>query len=165
MPENLMFTQSEVYVENRRKQCFLLIGILPILLFTVFMTWMGGVGAIYFNLSPNSMMRGLPFVVMLQVLLLAICQMSLRRAWLRLSSNQLEVWIGEKPQRWRLKDMTGLRVYREASGEISSLRVRFRKGSLHLKGFLGMDVLCRQLSDQGDQQPEGTFHLQDKKRQ
>lgn len=141
MDREYLFTQDGNYLEARRRQLFLLIGLIPVLSFSVFMTWSGGRSAQWLGITPSDVVLVIPGVLGFQLLVLVANRNLRYQATLRLSPETLSLAVGGSISRLALSGLQHMKVSRGTDREVQRLRLRFAGRTLRLEGFLEMDTL------------------------
>lgn len=141
MERDIFFTQCGKTIHNRRKQLFLLVGSIPILLFLAFWTWIGSISRIRFGFGPEKIAFLFPVVMAVQMVLLAIRLHGLRLTHLKLSTDAIELHGTDEVRRHLLRDLRKIRVGRDPDGAVNRIVLRFDTRSVRLSGYLEMGIL------------------------
>lgn len=148
MAGELMFTQSDKILANRRKNLFVLAGMLPVFLAAISMIWLGSVGRQVFGIRPEDVAFILPLVLAVQLILLATRMPSLFKKDLKLTYEAIEITSSGEKKQIPLRDLRKIRVRRDTEGVVTCLNLHFSGKSrrltdrfVRLSGFLEMNVL------------------------
>jgi len=148
MAGDLMFTQSDRILSNRRKNLFVLAGMLPVFLVTVTLIWTATVGRLFFGLQSGDTAFVVPGMMAVQLVLLFTGMQRIRKRSLRLTCEIIEVSGLGVNRRLALQNLRKVRVRRGTDGAVTGLSLRFagqflswHDRFLHLSGFHEMDVL------------------------
>lgn len=161
MGDDIFFTQCKKTILIRRKQLFLLVGMLPILLFFVFWTWISSVGHIRFGFGPEKIVFLMPAVMAFQMILLAIKLHGLRLIDLKLSTDAIELHAMDEVRRHLLHDLRKIRVGRDPDGTVNRIILRFGVHSVRLSGYLEMGILHEMLIRYANAGTEGQLRIID----
>ncbi len=148
MAGELMFTQSEKILANRRKNLFVLAGMLPLFLAAVSLIWLGSVGRQVFGIRPEDVAFILPLVLAVQLILLATRMPSLFKKDLKLSYEAIEITSSGEKKQIPLRDLRKIRVRRDTEGVVTNLSLHFSGKNrrlterfIRLSGYFEMNVL------------------------
>ncbi len=157
MDRDVFFTQCKKTMYNRRKQVFLLVGMMPLLLFFAFWTWIGSMGRIRYGFGPENIVFVMPAVLAVQMVLLAVRLHGLRLMHLKLSTDAIELHGTDEVRRFLLRDLRRIRIVRDHEGGVRKIILRFEACSVRISGYLEMgilrDMLIRYASTGLERQP------------
>ena len=121
MNSKLMFTKNSKLIEIQKKQLFLSLGLLPLLIFGVLFTWFGAVGYQYFEINTEKLVFFTPLIVAGQLIFLMIKRNDFRWKYVTLSDESM-ILVGDAETRvHKFIDLEKMYVKRDENKHVQKI--------------------------------------------